>query len=209
MAGRQRMIKNIIFDIGSVLVQFRPAEVMESIGITGARLNIAANATFRSTLWSEFDRGVLSEEEIINAMRTSVPEENRKDIDLFFAQGRPCLIEPFSYSALWLKSLKERGYKIFLLSNYPKSFFDLHSKSFPFMPYIDGKIISADVQLIKPDPAIYKLMISTFSFKPEECVFIDDVPVNVQVAHICGINGIIFISYDDATQKLEELLKKK
>lgn len=203
------MIKNIIFDIGSVLVKFRPAEVMESIGITGARLNIAADATFRSTLWSEFDRGVLSEEEIINAMRTSVPEENRKDIDLFFAQGRPYLVESFIYSALWLKSLKDRGYKLFLLSNYPKSFFALHSKSFPFMPYIDGKIISADVQLIKPDPAIYKLMISTFSFKPEECVFIDDVPVNVQVAQICGINGIRFISYDDATQKLEELLKKK
>lgn len=203
------MIKNIIFDIGSVLVQFRPAAVMENLGITGDRLEIAADATFRSTLWSEFDRGVLSEEQIINAMRTSVPDENRKDIDLFFAQGRPYLVEPFSYSASWLKSLKDRGYKVFLLSNYPKSFFELHSKSFPFMPYIDGKIISADVQLIKPDPAIYKLMISSFSLTPEECVFIDDVLVNVQVACLCGINGIRFTSYNDAAQKLEKLLKKK
>ena len=201
------MIKNIIFDIGNVLVHFRPLEVMAELGMDEDTVQAVADATLRSPLWCELDRGVIPEETVIQMMKQTAPDSHKDDVQAFFDKGTPLLVKSFDYSAGWLKSLKEKGYQIFLLSNYPERFFEMHSKNnFTFMQYINGKIVSGYVKKIKPDIEIYSLLLNQYSLTPQECVFIDDVKENIEGAEKAGIHGIHFTNFDEVQSKLKTLL---
>ena len=201
------MIKNIIFDIGNVLVHFRPLEVMAELGMNEDTVQAVADATIRSPLWCELDRGVIPEETVIQMMKQTAPDNYKDDVQTFFDKGRHLLVKSFDYSEDWLKSLKEKGYQIFLLSNYPQRFFEMHSKNnFTFMPYINGKIVSGYVKKIKPDIEIYNLLLDQYSLTPQECVFIDDVKENIEGAEKAGIHGIHFTNFEEVQSKLKTLL---
>ena len=201
------MIKNIIFDIGNVLVHFRPLEVMAELGMNEDTVQAVADATIRSPLWCELDRGVIPEETVIQMMKQTAPDNHKDDVQTFFDKGSHLLVKSFDYSADWLKSLKEKGYQIFLLSNYPQRFFEMHSKNnFTFMPYINGKIVSGYVKKIKPDIEIYNLLLDQYSLTPQECVFIDDVKENIEGAEKAGIHGIHFTNFEEVQSKLKTLL---
>ncbi|MCR5762643.1 MAG: HAD family phosphatase [Treponema sp.] len=201
------MIKNIIFDIGNVLVHFRPLEVMKELGMDENTMQAVADATVNSPLWQELDRGVIPEGTVIEMMKQTAQNPYKDDVQRFFDEGTHLLVKSFDYSANWLNALKQKGYKIFLLSNYPVSFFEMHSKEcFTFMPYIDGKVVSGYVKVIKPDAEIYSLLLNQYSLTPQECVFIDDVKENIEGAEKAGINGIHFTNYEEAKSKLQSLL---
>lgn len=201
------MIKNIIFDIGNVLVHFRPLEVMAELGMNEDTVQAVADATIRSPLWCELDRGVIPEDTVIQMMKQTAPDNYKDDVQTFFDKGSLLLVKSFDYSADWLKSLKEKGYQIFLLSNYPQRFFEMHSKNnFTFMPYINGKIVSGYVKKIKPDIEIYNLLLDQYSLTPQECVFIDDVKENIEGAEKAGIHGIHFTNFEEVQSKLKTLL---
>jgi putative hydrolase of the HAD superfamily len=141
-------------------------------------------------------------------MTDTLPPAYRKDAMEFFTNRIPEAVTSFDYSADWLKSLKERGYNIYLLTNYPEWLFEIHwKKGFTFVPYVDGKVVSGNVKLIKPDHAIYETLIKKYSLNPAESVFIDDVKENVQAAKDVGLNSFQFTKIDEVKAKLEELLK--
>ena len=201
------MIKNIVFDIGNVLVEFRPEKVFAELGVSSEKIQGLANATVYSPLWPELDRGVMEEAAVFEKMKEATPEY-AKEIDLFIEKGLGNIVSSFDYAADWLNGLQERGYKVYLLSNYPESFFEQHSKEkFTFLPYVDGKIVSAYVKLIKPDIRIYEELINTYGLQAEECVFLDDREENVEGAKKAGMKGIQFFSYEDAVNQLEEMLR--
>lgn len=202
------MIKNVIFDVGNVLIAFHPEHEMRQLGIPEDKIEPMAEATYLSPWWVELDRGVIPEEEIIAHMKEEHPEL-AQDIDMFFTEGRKGLVDSYDYAAGWLKGLQEKGYKTYLLSNYPENYFELHmKKKFTFMPYIDGKVVSGAVKMIKPDAEIYEYLLQKFSLKPEECVFIDDRPENVETAEKLGIHGIIFTDYEQSRVELQHIIEK-
>ena len=129
------MIKSLIFDIGGVLVDFRPAGVLKDMGISEERARVILRESIASPLWHEMDRGAIPEEEVIAAMRGNVPEEMRADYDRFIEEGKPYLTIPFAYSAQWLKQFHERGYGVYILSNYPVSYFEAHKAGFEFLKF--------------------------------------------------------------------------
>lgn len=201
------MIKNIIFDIGGVLVDFHPDKVLVQHNITGEKLKAILNATVLSDVWCEADRGVMEESEVIGLMKQNVSKDLWCDIDWFFAEGIKNVVSPYEYAVDWVKSLREKGYKIYILSNYPERAFEMHSKPFfPFLDYTDGKIVSGFVKLIKPDPRIYQCLLQTYHLKADECAFIDDIEKNVAVANALGIHAIQFTTYDETSRKLNEML---
>jgi putative hydrolase of the HAD superfamily len=106
-----------------------------------------------------------------------------------------------------LDSLKEKGLKIYLLSNYPKSIFALHEErgKFTFIDKIDGRVVSGFEGMVKPDAEIYKLLMDRYGLKAEECVFIDDRPENIEAAKALGMEGIVFESYEQASEELEKI----
>ncbi|MBQ7753545.1 MAG: HAD family phosphatase [Treponema sp.] len=201
------MIKNIIFDIGGVLVSFEPDRVFREMGLPEEEVQILYQHTAKSPYWKELDRGVLPKEEVFQTMVNAMPQAYRKDAMEFFTKRIPEAVTSFDYSADWLKGLKERGYNIYLLTNYPEWLFETHwKKGFTFVPYVDGKVVSGKVKLIKPDHAIYETIIKKYSLNPAESVFIDDVKENVQAAKETGLNAIQFTNINDVKNQLEKLL---
>ena len=201
------MIKNIIFDIGGVLVDFNPIKTLRDMGLDENEVQEIAKHTALSSLWKELDRGIINREIVMNNMKNTLPEKFQDDADRFFHQEIMKTVTSFDYSANWLKSLKERGYKLFLLTNYPDWMFDYHFEyTFTFAPYVDGKVVSGKVKQIKPDAEIYQIILQKYHLVPEECVFIDDRPENIHAAEKQNIKGIIFTNYEEVFKKLEELL---
>ena len=200
------MIRNIVFDIGGVLIRFMPGEAMRKLAIPEEKIAPLLEASVYCKWWQELDRGFFEEEEVMRYMQEDAPEY-AKDIAYFMMNGKREVVEAFEYSAGWLKGLQERGYHTYLLTNYPASYYDLHSKEkFTFMPYVNGQIVSSYVEMIKPDPNIYRTLLDTYDLKEEECVFIDDRKENVEAAKKLGFHGIRFESYEQAFRELEAII---
>lgn len=203
------MIKNIVFDIGNVLVKFQPDQALREIGVAEEKIPRIAQATYENPIWGELDRGVIPEEEIIDKMVTFAPEYEA-EIRLFFRDAKDKVVKAFDYATDWIKELKGKGYKVYLLSNYPKDFFELHTHDqLDFVSIVDGKIVSGMVKMVKPDAGIYQCLFDTYGLKPEECIFLDDRPENIEGGEKLGMRGIVFTSYEDARKKLTQCCQMK
>lgn len=200
------MIKNVVFDIGNVLIAFSWREVMLDVGIKPEDTETIADATVRSKYWSELDRGIMTDEQIVDGFISGAPQFE-KEIRRFFAHVTESM-PPFDYSKGWLHSVKERGYNVYILSNFSNNNFNACKPSYTFLEEADGMIISYQHKTIKPERKIYEILLETYSLDPRECVFIDDRDDNIAAAVELGFSGIVFKSYEDASAKLDTLLKK-
>jgi putative hydrolase of the HAD superfamily len=200
------MIKNVIFDVGGVLVDFRWRALMADLGMSIERQDEFEKKVFGSKWWAELDRGALAEEYVVGKLRESI-SEHIDAFELIWA-NQEYLVESFDYSPIWMDELKAKGLKIYLLSNYPKSIFSLHEEKgkFNFIDRIDGKVVSGFVGMAKPDEDIYRCLVDKYGLKAEECVFIDDREENIQTAKALGMKGIVFRDYEQARAELEREL---
>ncbi len=199
------MIKNVVFDIGMVLVDFNWRGVMANLGFTEEETE-KVGGVILSELWNELDRGVMPEEEVTGMMKNEIPGYEEK-FDLFWKYLYDT-IEIFPYAVEWVKSMKDRGFNTYLLSNFPQGFYrNSEENYFDFMPYIDGKIISSHVKYIKPEAEIYRTLLETYDLKAQECVFFDDRADNVEGAKAVGIHGIHFTDFETAKAQFEALVK--
>ncbi len=202
------MIRNVVFDVGSVLVRVRPEEALTDLGFSRDRAEATVRAALGNPVWRELDRGMMKKEDVFAAMKAGQPPAVQEDIGFFFEKAVWNFVKPFDYSRRWLASLRERGYRIFLLSNYPAWLWTVNEQNaFDFLDCIDGKVVSGFEKVIKPDPAIYRLLLSRYGLTASECVFLDDVAENVAGARSEGFSGIVFSSYEQASAELEGLLK--
>ena len=201
------MIRNIVFDIGNVLGIFRWREYIESLGYKGEAAERLAKATTQNILWREIDRGVMPLDEIIERMIATDPEMEEA-IRLFFVDRRT-LVEEYDYSAGWLKELKSRGYGIYLLSNYSEDHFQYITSKYRFFGNEDGRVISYQEKVLKPEPEIYNILFERYGLVPGECVFLDDTPENIEGAVNVGMKGIVFKNYEQGRAELEALLSKE
>ncbi len=201
------MIKNIVFDIGMVLADFRyEAYMRDDLAFSDEAVRAFTDRVVLGGLWDELDLGIRETDDIIDEMRSRVIEFPR-EAELFFGNLED-IIKTYPYSRPWVQELKSKGYRVYLLSNYPRDTYRIHEKKhFDFVPYVDGKVISGFERISKPDPAIYRLLFKRYGLVPSECVFLDDRKINIEAAEAEGMKGIVFISYEDARKKLEEVLK--
>ena len=201
------MIRNIIFDLGGVLVDWNPVDKLRRMGLPEEEVQeIAKNTTF-SPEWNEVDRSAIAKDQLFAKMLSNVPENYREDAASFLNEGVFDAIHSFSYSADWLKSLKERGFSLYLLTNYSDWMFDYHYKNeFSFTDYVDGMVVSGREKLLKPESAIYECLLKRYGLKAEECVFLDDHAENVEGAKKCGLNGIVFTDFEKVKVELNSCL---
>ena len=200
------MINTVIFDIGNVLADFTWRELLEGLGYAEDMLERIAKASVLSEAWNEYDRAVLSDEEIIQRFVDNDPEIEA-DIRRCFASKKG-MVSRNDYAIPWIKELKQRGYRVLYLSNFAKSAELDCAEALDFMPYMDGGILSHRVKVIKPMPEIYKLLIEQYSLNPKECVFIDDTEKNLTGASGFGIHTILFKNLTQAKEELEKLLSE-
>ncbi len=202
------MIKNIIFDIGKVLVDYDWTQYLKSYEFEPEKEAAVAAALFGGESWKELDRGALPLPEIEELFVSGAPQY-RDDILRVFRDSGRC-IRRLDYAIPWITSLKERGYGVYYLSNYSEFMIEATRQALDFLPYTDGGVFSCDVKLIKPEPEIYQALTERYpSIVPEESVFLDDVAENVAAARAQGFHGIVFSSREQASGELEALLMQK
>lgn len=201
------MIKNIVFDVGNVLMSYDSEAYLIRLGFDAATRAAVQAAMFQNPLWNETDRGVMSDKELEEGFVKNAPAEYEAAVRLAYQRASET-ISLLPYAVDWVKELKEREYRLFILSNYSRKIYEETKDQMKFLPYIDYAVFSYQCRLIKPDPAIYQHLLKTCSLDPRETVFIDDRPENVAAAEAQGIHGICFTSRSQAGEKLEELLNR-
>lgn len=197
------MIKNIIFDVGMVLVDFNWRRVLEKLGMGGELLERVADATVRSKMWNEYDRSRLRDEEILEAFVASAPELE-KEIRLFWEHVADTITQ-YPYAVSWVKEWKEKGYRCYILSNYAKRTYELTKEALSFENLMDGVLFSYETHQTKPEPEIYQTLLARFGLNPEESVFLDDNAANVAAARELGIHAIQFATREAAVEELKKL----
>ncbi len=185
------MIKNIVFDMGNVLIRFDPEFFIRRAGVIdpGDR-ELILRELFRSAEWPMMDWGALDEESTEKILMPRFPERLRETVHQLlwhWADDR----EMIPGMEELVAELKAAGYRLYLLSNASVQQ-HVYWPGFPVSRLLDGKLISCDVKVIKPMPEIYRAFTEKFGLKPEECLFIDDAAVNIAGAVRCGWQGIVF-----------------
>ena len=185
------MIKNILFDMGSVLVRITPSEFVAKLGLPADDALMLEREVFRSADWVRLDRGVITQREEIDAAMTRLPERLHpyvEDLVLHWDDDRAEVPGMFEL----VKELSENGYTLYLLTNASLRHKEYWPK-FRFAPYFGARImLSADWKILKPERAFYEKSVELLGFDPKESVFIDDQPTNIEAAELFGIPGIVF-----------------
>ncbi len=191
------MIRNIVFDMGNVLIRFDPSLFIEREGIVDPEdRKLILDELFNSVEWAQMDRGILEEKTAEPFILERFPERLHPVVsNLLHHWAIPG--DEFTGMRELVAELKEAGYGLFLLSN-ASTAQHRYWPLFPVSRYFDGKLISCDVKVVKPMREIYQIFTDRFLLNPEECFFVDDSPANVAAAITCGWNGVVF--HQDAVQ---------
>ncbi len=197
-------INTVIFDIGNVLTDFCWEQFIMNKGYSQEMMERISRASIHTKEWNELDRGIMKEEDVVELFIQKDPEI--KDAILHVFQDLSGIISEREYAIPWVNELKSRGYQVLVLSNFPGKAHVECKDQMKFLDHVDGGILSYQDQLIKPDPAIYQLLLKRYDLNASQCVFIDDLEKNIQAGKEQGINGIQFISREQVIEELENLL---
>ena len=200
--GGETMVKNIIFDVGKVLVEWEPEQAMARLGMDETTVKAVADATVHTEDWDEADRGAYPPEELLARFIGRAPEYEKEIRDFWEHIGMA--IYQYDYVKDWMRALKEQGCHLYILSNYGAWTYEHTKDALLFVEDVDGALFSFQVKQIKPEPAIYRTLLARYNLKAEECVFLDDREENIEGARACGIHGIRFVSYEQAKRELRE-----
>ena len=196
-------IRNVVFDMGNVLLDFGWREYIDSFGFPEEKKQKIIQATVMNPVWNERDRGVLTEEEYVDQMTETAPEYT-DDIREVMRRSPECT-HVFDYALSWVRYLHDAGYHLYVLSNYCDHMFQENLKEMPYLSYMDGVVISYREHLIKPEPEIYQLLLDRYHLKPAETVYLDDMEKNCEAARALGIHAICFQDFKQAAAELEKL----
>lgn len=183
------MVKQIIFDVGGVLLDFDPDAMVRASGTEGEDARLLRREIFGHSDWSRLDRGE-REETVFSSMKTRLPERLWPQADHIMAHWHESLRGKEDTGEL-ARELYDMGYPLYILSNAPYRFYEFRDLV-PGYSLMKGVLLSCEEGLLKPDPAIFRLMFDRFGFVPEECFFIDDSPLNVECAQWCGMGALQF-----------------
>ena len=198
------MIKNIIFDVGDVLVEYRWHQMLMDYGLDKDEAYSLGITIFEDPLWHELDMAIMDIEEVIKSYREKYVED-ADTIEWFINHGEYMHIQRKDVYKL-IHKLKEKGYKIYLLSNYCEDLFKKHTNGAEFLKDIDGKVVSYEVKITKPDERIYEYLLEKYSLDRKECIFFDDREENVIKARELGIESFLVKSKESLIEKINELL---
>ena len=189
------MIRNMVFDIGNVLMDFRWKEYMRSLfGEDETLIQTINQGIWHNGCWAAMDKG---EMDGAATLRSAVAFAPQYEKEIKLTLDRVALaFHKFGYAIPWVQELKGMGLNVYYLSNYSAFSVAANPDVLDFIPYMDGGVFSFEVKAVKPEPEIYRCLCEKFGLKPEECLFTDDVPANVKGAQACGFQGIVFEGYE-------------
>jgi len=195
-------IKNVIFDVGGVLLDWNPIELLRSM-FDETKAGILKKNMMDSPYWAELDRGAVSVDQAVELFSQNIPEL-RKDVESAlkgFVDYLPVIEENVDI----LYKLSNEDYNLYVLSNFHLESFEKARKKYAFFGLFDGLVISSRVKMIKPNVEIYEHILNKFALDPSETVFFDDSIQNIETALELNIIAV----HTPTTESLQAYYEKK
>ncbi len=189
------MIKNIIFDCGNVLMRFNFSDTLRKVSPNEETFELLSPIATDKTVWPIYDLGLIDAAAATAQLKKSYPSYLHPYIQKFMDVW-PDTFTPDEQMIELVKTLKEKEYRLYILSNFPKEFTVLE-KRYDFFSLFDGKVVSSDVHMVKPNAEIYLHLLEKYSLKAEECIFADDMEYNTKGAEKVGIIGHTFTTAEN------------
>ena len=197
------MRNTVIFDVGGVLTDYHKDDYFLNLGYPEDIADRLRKATQEHPAWAEFDRAALTDEEVIHRFQKDCPElSDEIEKSMTHVHG---LVTKRSTAIPWIQSLKEKGYKLYVLSNFARTaYYECH-EALDFEPLMDDCFWSFQHHVIKPDDSCFLTMLYEFQINPKDAVFIDDTQKNLDAAKQFGLATVL---YQNQKQAEKDLLEK-
>ena len=184
------MIRHIVFDMGQVLVNFNIGLFTDRLRLSEADAALIRREVLTTVEWVRMDRGTISDDDALARMQARLPRHLHGTAEYLVRRWNDPIV-PVEGMADVARDLKNAGYDLYLLSN-ASTRQHTYWHDIPGSEYFSGTFISADYRLLKPEDAIYQAFFRKFGLKPEDCLFIDDSPANIEASENAGMAGIVF-----------------
>jgi putative hydrolase of the HAD superfamily len=199
-----RAVRNVIFDLGGVVFDWNPDHIVARVQPVPELRAALKEALFGHADWRHFDRGTLSESELIDRLQTRIGA-TRQEVDAILDAVRNSLVEKPETLEL-IRTLQGRGTPLYCLSNMPGSIYAHLRERHNFWDAFSGIVISGHVQMMKPEPEVFRHLLEKFNLLAEETVFIDDLPTNIESARQVGLHAILFKDAVQCRRELQQIL---
>ncbi|MCL2445370.1 MAG: HAD family phosphatase [Oscillospiraceae bacterium] len=187
--------KNIVFDIGGVLLDFSEPWLLDTFlgGLAPAQRQQLEDWLFGGGRWRQRDLGELTDAQIVQLAQRDLPNPLPNYLQRMLNGHFPAM-RPLPTAEL-IPQLQARGHRLYLLTNTPLAIHENYD-AVPRFTQFDGMFASCDVGLLKPDEAFYRAFLQHFHLQAAECLFIDDLPENCVGANRVGIDTFCFDTRD-------------
>lgn len=194
-------MRNIVFDLGGVLIDFRPQIFLQKLGYNPKEVEIFTKIVFCGEEWNQYNQSNLNSIETKNELMKNYPEYSNDINNIFNKMDYNYILFENENTSNYLKELKFKGYNIYILSDLSQESYEFNQK-FDFFQYVDGGVYSFEINSTKPNENNYKVLLDKYSLTPKETIFIDDRLINVEAANEFGIKGILFTTLDEVKNKI-------
>lgn len=198
-------VRNVIFDLGGVVLDWNPDHIVSRLESAAELRAALKDALFGHADWRLFDRGALSEPELIERLQSRIGA-TRQDVEAILDAVRDSLVEKPETVKL-IRALKAQGTPLYCLSNMPTSVYAHLRKRHSFWDAFSGIVISGEVQMMKPDPEVFVHLLEKFNLRAEESVFVDDLFANIESARRVGLQTVWFKDAAQCRRELDQFLR--
>ena len=180
---------NIIFDVGNVILSFNPRLYLDQTFSDPAKTEIIIKEIFNSSEWIELDKGNVDLSHAINIFSARMP---LLQSEVFQVMNEWCkILTPIPST---LKIIDSLSLPLYYLSNMPRQAAHYIVKTYDFWGKFRGGIFSHTEGMVKPNPKIYEQLCVKWGLSPQECIFVDDSPTNIEAAIKLGMYGLLYSS---------------
>ena len=180
---------DIILDMGNVLLEWNKDKILKAVAKTQKDYLILDKAIFQSGLWERLDLGTLTREELVDKVLSLLGDIYKKKVEEVIWNW-PAYIDIYTEVFPMLACLKEKGHRIFVLSNTSPVFYELLKDQLaPLEKILDGFVLSCDIKAIKSNRKMFEEILRKYQLDPANCVFLDDIADNTKMAESLGIRA--------------------
>ncbi|MDO5522815.1 MAG: HAD family phosphatase [Bacteroidia bacterium] len=195
-------LKNIVFDFGGVLIDWNPEYLYNKVFEDKEKMDYFFKnvCTFDWNIQQDAGRPLAE----ATAEKQKEFPEYADEIAMFYGRWDEMLGGEIIENTRLIKPLSEK-YNTYGLTNWSAETIPVAMQRYDFFSHLKGIVVSGDEKLVKPDPKLYYILLDRFNLNPEETLFIDDNPHNIDTAKLLGFNTIHYTQDVNLKERLTEM----